>query len=173
MPSVHVALLRGVNVGGHAKVPMVELRAVLEQLGFGDVRTYIQSGNVVFTSASEPSAAAIERALADAFGLDIAVMLRTAPDLAAIVAANPYPETAKVHVAFLATPVSAQVDLDRDRHPPETFSLAGREVYFHLPNGMGRAKAPDYVSRQLKVPMTVRKWKTVTTLAGMAADVGR
>ena len=173
MPGVHVALLRGINVGGRSKVPMAELRSVMEAVGFGDLRTYIQSGNVVFSSTKKPSAVAIERALEKAFGFDIAVMLRTAAEMAEVVAVNPYEDTAKVHVAFLATSAPKSVALDPDRHAPETFSLAGREVYFHLPDGMGRAKAPDYVGRQLKIPMTVRNWRTVTTLADMAADVGR
>lgn len=152
---------------------MAELRSVMEDLGFADVRTYIQSGNVVFSSARKPSAAAIEDALEKSFGFDIAVMLRTAAEMAKVVDANPYDDPSKVHVAFLAKPLGEVPALDPDRHSPETFSLAGTEVYFHLPNGMGRAKAPDYVGRQLKAPMTVRNWRTVTTLAEMAADGGR
>jgi uncharacterized protein (DUF1697 family) len=173
MPGVHVALLRGINVGGRTKVPMADLRSVMEDLGFGDVRTYIQSGNVVFSSTKSPSATAIERALEGAFGLEIAVMLRSASEMAGVVAANPFRDTSKVHVAFLAKAPPATVSLDPDRHRPETFSLAGTEVYFHLPDGMGRAKAPDYVSRQLKIPMTVRNWKTVSMLADMTAGRGR
>lgn len=173
MPGVHVALLRGINVGGRTKVPMAELGSVMEDLGYGDVRTYIQSGNVVFSSAKKPTAAAIEAALERAFGLDIRVMLRSAAEMARVVEASPYDDTSKVHVAFLAKAPPATVSLEPDRHRPETFSLTGSEVYFHLPDGMGRAKAPDYVSRQLKIPMTVRNWKTVSTLADMAAGRGR
>ena len=166
--AAYVALLRGINVGGRTKVPMAELRSVVEDLGFRDVQTYIQSGNVVFASSKKPTAAGIESALQKAFGFDIAVMVRSASDLARVVDANPYPDTAKVHVAFLAKPVAkAPASLEADRYAPEEFTIRKSEVYFHLPNGMGRAKVPDYVGRALKVPMTVRNWKTVTTLLDM------
>lgn len=166
---VHVALLRGINVGGRAKVAMSDLSAVMEGLGFSDVRTYIQSGNVVFESARKPSAAAIERELERAFGLDVAVMLRSATELAGVVEGNPFADTDKVHVGFLAGAAPAVADLDPERYAPEQFAIRKTEVYFHLPNGMGRAKVPEYVGRALKVPMTVRNWKTVSTLADMAA----
>jgi len=151
---------------------MAALREAIEGLGFGNVRTYIQSGNVVFTSTKKPSAAAIEAAIEDAFGFDIAVMVRAAADLDRVLAANPFPDAdpSKLHVGFLASAVRDVRSLDHDRYPPEEFSIAGAEVYFHLPNGMGRAKVPDYVGRAIGVAMTVRNWKTVTTLAAMAKE---
>jgi uncharacterized protein (DUF1697 family) len=172
--SSYVALLRGINVGGRAQVKMPALRAIFGRLGFDDVATYIQSGNVVFGSRSKPKTETIEKALSDALGLDIAVIVRSARDLRKVVDGNPFPHHADdVHVAFVAKPLTKATSdqVEPSKYPPEAVAIAKTELYFHLPNGMGRAKTPPYVARVLGVPMTVRNWRTVMTLRNMATEL--
>jgi uncharacterized protein (DUF1697 family) len=168
----YVALLRGINVGGKHPVPMAKLRARCEALGYTDVQTYIQSGNVVFSSTRAVTPAAFEKALQSEFGFAIPVVLRTAKELAGIAAHDPFPkiERAHVHVGFLAKkPTAAAVKtIDHERFAPEEVVVKGCEIYYHLPNGMGRAKLPLHVDRQLKIPTTVRNWNTVTKLVTLA-----
>lgn len=166
--AVYVALLRAVNVGGTGKLPMQELAALCTDLGFANVRTYIQSGNVVFASPlTEPEAAGtLEQALAAKMGKRVDVMVRTAAELRATLAANPFPaaDPAKVGVVFLAAP--APLDrLERIVIPgPEEVRAAGREIFIHFPDGMGRSK--------LKLPSaivgTTRNINTVAKLAALA-----
>jgi len=170
-------MLRGINVGGHAKVPMGDLRATFVDLGYGDARTYIQSGNVLFSASGSAAAlgSAVETALEARFGLGIKVLLRTRTQLAAVVVANPLAtggrDPAKLHVTFLAsTPPSSRLsDLDGMRSGPDELEVAGREVYLHCPEGYGRTKLTNaFFERALGVPATTRTWKTVTTLAQLA-----
>jgi len=170
----YVGLLRGINVGGKNPVPMADLRALIESLGFSDVRTLIQSGNVTFWAPSPVRPATIEAALADRFGFYIPVVLRTVPALARVLGANPFPATepTRLHVGFMATAPPARVvdGLDASVHLPEEFAIRGCDVYLHLPGGMGRAKLPAYLDRQLGIPTTIRNWNTVTKLAEVAGD---
>ena len=171
MTTAHVALLRGVNVAGHGKVKMGDLRRVFEGLGYSNVSTYIQSGNVIFTGNA--SVGGLERAIAAALGMNVVVVLRTAAQLKNVVRRNPFTEVdvSKVHVGFMAKRPSAAVveTLDLERFLPEEVVVGGSDVYLHLPNGMGRSKLPDYVGRQLEVPMTFRNWNTVTKLVELAS----
>jgi uncharacterized protein (DUF1697 family) len=174
-PRTHVALLRGINVGGRNRVPMAELRAVLEAVGLEDVRTLIQSGNVVFRSDAHEStlAARIEDAIADAFGVRPTVVLRTPAELETVAGASPFADSASVHVVFLeAAPERAAAKaLDPDRSPPDAFGLVGRDLYLHLPNGAGRTKLTlDYLERTLGVRGTQRNWATVLKLLALARD---
>jgi uncharacterized protein (DUF1697 family) len=166
-----VALLRGVNVGGR-KVPMAELRELIESLGHDDVRTYIQSGNVIFSAKRRPTPASLESAIQKRFGLKVDVMLRTPAQLERAVEQNPFPadDRSKVHVGFMArAPGAAAVRaIDADGFLPEEFAVVGSELYLHLPNGLGRSKFPDFVLRRLKVPTTLRNWNTVTKLVELA-----
>lgn len=168
MTTTSVALLRGINVGGHGKLKMDALRDAVRGLGFGDVSTYIQSGNVIFTSVGPVAAAHFERSLGSALGMDVTVMIRTADELAQIVRANPFGhmDPSKVHVGFMAdTPAADAVEqLDVLRFAPDEAAVVGAELYLHLPDGIGRAKLPDHVARQLKMPFTVRNWNTVSKL---------
>jgi uncharacterized protein (DUF1697 family) len=170
MPTV-VALLRAVNVGGR-KVPMAELREVVEGLGFDDVRTYIQSGNVLFSASRAPRPAVLERAIQGRFGLSVDVVLRSAADLRRAVERDPFPdaERSRLHVGFMAKkPAASAVSaIDRAVFLPEQFAVVGRELYLHLPNGMARTKLPDHVLRRIKVATTIRNWNTVTKLAELA-----
>jgi uncharacterized protein (DUF1697 family) len=174
MRRTYVALLRSVNVGGRGSMKMAELRDVVEGMGFVDVSTYIQSGNVIFTSDAPVRAERVSEAISSAFGTDAVVALRSRSELEGVVRSNPFPhaDRAKLHVGFLTArpPARAVGELDLDRFDPEQAVVAGTEVYFHLPNGIGRSKLPDHVGRRLAVPMTVRNWRTVTKLLELAAS---
>jgi uncharacterized protein (DUF1697 family) len=167
-----VALLRGVNVGGH-KLAMSELRAVCEEAGCTDVETYIQSGNVVLSSSKTASAlrADLEKRISKHAGYSVPVALRTAKQIEAIVNGNPFdePDGTKLHVAFLTEKPKkdALEDIDVDAFAPEELRVKGEDVYLHLPNGMGRGVIPVKVLPKLKVPATVRNWKTVLKLQQM------
>jgi uncharacterized protein (DUF1697 family) len=172
--STWVLLLRGINVGGKNKVPMSELRGLLEALGCGVVQTYIQSGNAVLT-ATEALASRLPESLGEAmterFGFRVPVVVRAGPDLERIVAANPFLATGveprQLHVGFLAdAPDAAAIArIDHDRSPPDRLVVRGREVFLHLPNGVGRTKLSNaYLERALGTTSTVRNWRTVLAL---------
>ena len=170
----YVALLRGINVGGSNKVPMADLRALFDALGYPDAQTYIQSGNVVFSARAGESAlvTAIEGAIEEAFSLRVPVVIRSRAQLAAVASASPFDGAAPtaVHVAFLSgfPTVASVAALDPDRSPPDTFAVVDREVYLHYPNGSGRSKLTlDYLERVLGVRATARNWNTVTKLLAM------
>lgn len=176
--TTYIALLRGVNVGGHNRLAMADLRAVLTDLGHRDVRTYVQSGNAVFTSTdTDPGAigAALAKRLSADLGVSPSVMVRRADELAAIVDANPFAEQARaepttVHVAFLSGPPDGDlVDLDADEYAPEELVVGDRVLYLHLPEGMGRSRlATDLMRGRGSADMTVRNWRTVAKLHEMA-----
>jgi uncharacterized protein (DUF1697 family) len=174
----YVALLRGVNLGSRNKVSMPAVRGLFEELGYGDVQTYLQSGNVVFTSSDGASAIVqrIERALARELGVRAAVVLRTKAELRRVVTGNPFAERQgdpkKLLVTFLreTPPRAAVAALDPQEHAPDEFHVARREVYLHCPNGYGRTKLSNaFFERKLGVPGTNRNWRTVTALANLAA----
>lgn len=173
-----VILLRGINVGGNRKVPMARLRAVLEGAGAADVRTYIQSGNVVLDHDGDAvsTTARYEAAIAEAFGFEVPLVHRSADEWAAMVDANPYPhavaEPSTLHVLFLADPPArGRIDaLDLGRFAPEEATPVGRDLFLHLPGGMGRSKlAPALNDRALGTRTTARNWNTVVRLGEMLA----
>jgi uncharacterized protein (DUF1697 family) len=169
--TTYVALLRGINLGGVNKISMKELRALVEGLGHEDVRTYLQSGNVVFESRSSTAkklAAEIEDAVAKAFDLSVSVVMRTHPELVRVAAGNPFPtqevKPTSLQVVFLAERASSKAvkQLDRDRSPPDQFDVKGREIYLWLPNGSARSKLNiDYFETKLGTTATARNWNTV------------
>jgi uncharacterized protein (DUF1697 family) len=171
----YVALLRAVNLGSHKKIAMPELRSLLTGLGHTDVRTYLQSGNAVFT-ADEPRAervaADIEERLAASLGLTTEVILRTADELREVIDRNPMEvgDPAKYTVLFLLERPAPDWlgGLDLGGFAPEEMRAGERELYFSLPNGIGRAKLPVALGRRLKVPATMRNWNTVTNLLSLA-----
>lgn len=174
MASRYVALVRGINVGSTRKVPMKDLVRLFEEAGCRDVRSYIQSGNVVFSAASARKAvASVCMAGEKQFGFPITMMVRTAEEMDAVIEANPFAgDEAVTHVVFLSEePDAAQVaSLERERFIPDEFAVKGREIYLKLPNGVGRAKLPVYIGSRVKTPGTARNWRTVTTLAGMLRE---
>ncbi len=174
----YVALLRGINLGGHNKVSMPDLRALFASLGAEDVATYVQSGNVIFTSADGPGklTKAIEQRIRRDLGLTVTVVLRTRAQLAKVLTGNPFAddgrEPATLHVTFLAEkPDRARVrKLDPARAEPDEFRVIGQEIYLHCPNGYGRSKLTNgYFETQLGVGATTRNWRTVTKLAELAS----
>jgi uncharacterized protein (DUF1697 family) len=176
-PATYVALLRGINLGARNKISMAELRELVGGLDAEDVTTYLQSGNVVFKTAmpAREIAGAIEAAIDRDLGLDVAVLLRTPAQLAALVDRNPFTERARdakeLHVTFLADrPQAASVErLDPRRSEPDEFRVVGREVYLRCPKGYGRSKLTNaYFEKQLALVATTRNWNTVTKLAELA-----
>jgi uncharacterized protein (DUF1697 family) len=172
-----IALLRGVNVGGNNLLPMKSLASLFEAAGCARVRTYIQSGNVVFDAAEKLAArvpSEISRAIAGAHGFDVSLQLRSADELAAIARKNPWPDAdpARLLVMFLAeAPSKKQVSaLDPKRSPPDEFVVRGREIYLHAPNGFGGSKLSNaWFDKQLGTVSTGRNWRTVLKLLEMAA----
>lgn len=172
----YAALLRGINLGAHNKVPMADLRALFDDLGAEDVETYVQSGNVVFKSAdgAEKLTRAIEQKIHRDLGLSVTVLVLTRPQLTKVLGGNPYAkgkeEPAKLHVTFLAEkPARAKVSkLDPERGKPDEFRLVGQQIYLYCPNGYGRTKLTNaYFEKQLGVAATTRNWKTVTKLGDL------
>ncbi len=173
----HVALLRGINVGGKAKLPMRDLVAIFAGCGASAVETYIQSGNVVFAAAQpEAVVAAVTLEIAKLYGYPGRIVLRSADEFAQAHQANPFvragaaPET--LHIYFLADLPAAQAvaGLDAGRSPGDSFAVVGREVYLHLPQGMARTKLTNsYFDTKLKTVSTARNWNTVTKLAELMA----
>jgi uncharacterized protein (DUF1697 family) len=179
MAATHLALLRGVNVGGRNKLAMKELAGIFREFGCHDVSTFIQSGNVIFGAAPEVAstvAAQVAARIADRFGYRTPVILRTAGELAAAVAANPFVGSGcsedELHVYFLAGPPapSRVARLDPDRSPPDRFEVRGREVYLRLPAGMARTKLTNaYFDAQLATTSTGRNWRTTARLLELMA----
>jgi uncharacterized protein (DUF1697 family) len=173
----YVALLRGVNLGKRS-LSAAALRDACAAAGGTDVQTYVNSGNVVFTHAARSTAkleAGLERVVREAAGFDVPTVVRTAKEMAAIVAGNPYPNAAgkELHVVFMKAkaPKTALAPLDRAATNGDEYTVAagGRELYLHLPNGIGRSKLGMAVSK-LSVDATARNWNTVTKLAELAAS---
>jgi uncharacterized protein (DUF1697 family) len=178
---IYISMLRGINVGGHKRIKMDRLRASFEALGFEQVQTYIQSGNVVFKAGkSSPAGLSkrIEEKIVSDFGFSASVISRTAEEMGKTIARNPFlkmhgidPE--KLHVMFLSegpTPAAVKKLAELSK-APDQFRSADRELYFYLPNGMSQSvlmKSP--VDRILAVVTTTRNWRTVNALHQMCQD---
>jgi uncharacterized protein (DUF1697 family) len=167
--SVFIALLRAVNVGGTGKLPMTELKAMCEASGFTDVKTYIASGNVVFRAAVDAgkAKAALEARLADYAGKPVGVIIRTPTEMAAVLAANPFPDAPgnrTVAIFLDAAPPAGALD-DVKHRKSEILALGAREIYVCYGDGMADSR--------LVIPAakagTARNMNTVARLAGMAA----
>ncbi|MFI9049859.1 DUF1697 domain-containing protein [Streptomyces sp. NPDC053427] len=177
--SRQIALLRGINVGGHNRFPKAQQLELAQALGFQDVSVLLQTGNIVFATPETPpaeTARMIHDRIAADLGLTVPVVVRTRDELAAVVAANPFPqataEPKSLHVTFLsAAPAdTSRLDaLDAAAFAPDHFRLTGRELYLWCPNGIGRSKLADAVGRApLGVTATSRNWNTVTKLLALA-----
>jgi len=171
-----VALLRAVNLGSRNKVPMAELRARLEAAGYEDVRTYIASGNVLLDGPRGRAllAKALERIVADAFGVTTTAILRRPRELAAMVDAHPFDsDTSETHVAFLsARPTDAGVArLEEAQGAVERAVVVGADVFLRLPRGVhSSGLSVARVESLLGVQATLRNWRTVAALAELAAE---
>jgi uncharacterized protein (DUF1697 family) len=178
-PVRQILLLRGINLGPNRRVPMPELRALFGDAGYGDVRTYVQSGNIVVTSDAPTAELERETAglLAERFGFDVPVVGRTRDELAAVVAADPLGDVAenpkRYQVSFLDAPLAEDVveRLQALVAEPEALVVDGREIYAWHPEGVARSKLWNGLAgKGLGVIATARNWKTVTTLLAMADE---
>ena len=167
-----IALFRGINVGGNNKLPMKELVAVLEGMGLQSIKTYIQSGNVVFRSKTTDTqlAARIAAAIKKSHGFEPKVLLLDAAKLEKVIKANPFPEGERegntLHFNFLASvpPEPDLAGIEKDRAASERWQLKGDVFYLYAPDGIGRSKLATSMERLLGVPMTGRNWNTVRKL---------
>jgi uncharacterized protein (DUF1697 family) len=175
----YVALLRGINVGPRNRVAMPALREALEVAGFEDVRTYVQSGNVVLGSRAKPETVRrkVEQVVADRFALEIPVVVRTRAELAAVVKRNPLGKVAtepkRYQVSFLSAKLSAKVvrELEEVAAPEEQVVVSGREVYAWHPKTIARSKLwAKLAGKDLGVTATSRNWATVEALLAMAEE---
>jgi uncharacterized protein (DUF1697 family) len=189
----HVALLRGINVGGRNKVPMTDLRELVTSLGHTGVTTYIQSGNVLFSTADTDTAklaAALESAIGERFGIWASVVVLSRDELAQVLASNPYPDEPNpklVHVVFLnATPtkdlldrIAATESAAAAKGSRDTVQAAGRALFLHTPDGFGTSELAQAVLRILSPPVkqkkqalaaTARNWTTATKLLALCEE---
>ncbi|HEV8611354.1 MAG TPA: DUF1697 domain-containing protein [Thermoanaerobaculia bacterium] len=175
--SRHVALIRGINVGRAKRVAMADLRALVEDLGYGDVRTLLNSGNVVFTapaSARKSSAGRIEEAITARLGISARVTVLTAAELDAVVAENPLGEVAtdpsRLLVTVLIDPAHRKrlLPLGRQDWAPDVLAVGGRVAYLWCPRGMLESRLAIAVNRALGDGATTRNWTTVTKLHALA-----
>lgn len=179
MPLTGIALLRGINVGGKNKLPMKNLVVLFQDAGCNNVRTYIQSGNVLFEASARvlgrlPNT--IKGAIKRNFGYDVPVVIRSATQLAEIVRKNPFvkrgEDEARLHVMFLADkpPPALFKQLDPHRSDPDEFVVRGADIYLCLPNGAAKTKLTNaYFDSKLKTVSTGRNWRTVNKLLALTA----
>jgi len=173
-----VSLFRGINVGGHQTIRMDALKELHESLDLWDVQTYIQSGNVVFTS-NKPDVTQIQKDIEDAFaqkfGFQVKVMVRTAGEFNMIIENNPFQnqptkESKWVVAMFLASdPISTALeDIQKTYSGPEELHIIGQELYIYYPEGIGRSKLTNtFLEKKLKTMGTARNWNTVLRLQKM------
>jgi uncharacterized protein (DUF1697 family) len=175
----HIVLLRGINLGSRNRIAMPELRHALEQAGFDDVQTYVQSGNVVLASSASATDVArkVERQITKSFGFDIDVVVRTRAQLGKVVERNPLAKVAKnpkrYQVSFLSAKPSAAVmrKLEEAAAETERVVLMGREIYAWHPEGIGRSRLWTLLAgRGLGVTATARNWTTVAKLLELAGS---
>jgi uncharacterized protein (DUF1697 family) len=170
MPT-HVALLRGINVGGGGKVPMAELRELVTSLGHADVATYIQSGNIIFSPSHDDAAKLADElhaAITASFGVRTAVVVLSKAELDAVISANPYPDEPNpkyVHGVFLlADAMAAAVE----RGSRDEAAVVGRTMYLHTPDGFGTSElAKELLVKKRRDPLangTARNWSTISKL---------
>jgi uncharacterized protein (DUF1697 family) len=174
----HVALLRGINVGGRNMLPMKHLAELFAAAGATDVVTYIQSGNVVFSASAtvlKTVASKVEKAIESELDIKVPLVLRSGDELAATLKANPFLKRGVdedfLHVMFLRDnpAVAAVKALDPKRSPGDEFAVVGRDIFLHLPNGAARTKlGVVWIDAQLKTVATQRNWRTVQKLADMS-----
>ena len=179
--TAYVALLRGINIGPHKRMKMERLRATCEALGFKNVRTYIQSGNIVCQAgklSSDAVARKIEAQVMKDFGFSADVIARTGDEMKQIVMGNPLlkepgVDTSKLHVVFFSeVPLAAAIKkLEAIVQAPDKVRHRGKEIYFYFPNGVsGSSIWKHNLDRVLGISGTMRNWRTVNTLYEMAAE---
>ncbi len=178
----YISILRGINVSGHKMIKMNELTTLFESLHFKNVKTYIQSGNVVF-QAIETSvndlAISIEDKISERFGFTVPVLVKEKSEIESVVKNNPYlmledKDVTKLHVTFLAKePDKSNLDkINQGQYLPDEYILSGSVIYLYCPNGYGNTKLNNsFFENKLKVIATTRNWKTVNELLEMADHI--
>jgi len=177
--ATYIAMLRGINVSGHKTIKMEQLRASLAELGFSNIETYVQSGNVVFEAANDSAdslSTKIEQKILRDFCFSVPVFLTTSKKVAVIIKQNPFLKSpnidhSKLHVTFLSEdpPETALEQLQPLAVKPEQFRIMGREIYLYCPNGYGNTRLSNTaIEKKLSVVATTRNWNTVNTLLAMA-----
>ena len=169
-----IALLRGINVGGHRKVPMADLRALAEGLGLDEVRTYVASGNLVFTGhgrSEDELESALGQAIAGRFGFAVDVIVRSAEHWAELAAGNPFPDQSAATPSYVMMTIGKRpaTDADADSIRPraaadEAVERVGEALWFWFGIGSGRSKL---AAAPLKDVWTARNWRTVQTIGTM------
>lgn len=177
----YIALLRGINVGGKNKVPMAELRSLCAELGWSEVRTYIQSGNVVFEAdaSSADLESQLEQGIEERLGLQVAVIVRSAEEWSAYQQGNPFPDESReepklVMLALSKAPPAEDTvaGLQERAAYGERVERVGDALWLHFPEGAGRSKlSPGVFDRNVGSPVTTRNWRTVLKLGEMV-DAG-
>jgi len=177
----YIAILRGINVSGHNKIPMLELKAMFEGLGYKSVVTYIQSGNVIFKTAKAKDdtviASKVEAAINRTFNYTVPVIIRSLQEMETAVTNNPFIgqdgiDIEKLHITFLASvPDTASLEkISQYDYPPDKFIILQKEVYLYCPGGYGNTKLSNtFFENKLKTTATTRNWKTVNTLAELGS----
>lgn len=176
-----IVLLRGINVGGHNRLPMASLSQILESVGCQQVKTYIQSGNVVFKADVKSVTRfgeEIGRAIEEEHGFCPAIQLITVDELRQAIASNPYPQATSepktLHLSLLErSPAKELISAAKTLlSETESFTIIGNLLYLHAPNGIGRSKFAAGIEKALQVKMTGRNWRTVMKLEELAASIG-
>lgn len=177
--ATYIAILRGINVSGHKIIKMERLRAAFDDMGFAHIKTYVQSGNVIFETSEPPAglAAKIEKKILNEFGFDVPVLTKSSKEMMDIVKRNPFLNDAsidqsKLHVTFLSDdpPRNALELLEPLAAGAEQVRIAGRAVYLHCPNGYGNTKLTNTaIEKKLSCRTTTRNWATTNKLLEMTS----
>lgn len=161
-------------MGGKNRLPMADLRAILESLGFTHVQTYVQSGNAIIESATVPDNVAIAAAILDSLQIKTIVVMRSHVELQELLRANPFANEAasSLHFGFMSQRADAEIDdtNEVDRFTPDQFAVRGSDVYMVFPNGMGHSKLMPWLDRRFRQEMTIRNFNTVMKLIAMSAE---
>jgi uncharacterized protein (DUF1697 family) len=175
-----ISFLRGVNMTGHNSIRMADLSELYKNLGFSDAVTFIQSGNVIFSSAGKATSAdiaeKIEKGILDSFSYKIPVMIRTLPEMEDLLSSNPFLKEEKFDPAKMAVIFLHEIPLDINiqniinvDYPPDKFKIIGKEIFIFCPNGFGRTKLyTTFFEKKINVKGTARNWKTITTVFDLA-----
>ena len=180
---IYLAILRGINVSGQKKILMADLKELFDDLKYRDVKTYIQSGNVVFkTALKSPDleiAGKIQKAIEKKYHFHVPVVIRTKEELKSIIASNPFLkerdiDLKKLHVTFLSEmPAEENAEsITNSDFSPDRFRISGKEVYLHIPESYGETKlSNNFFDKKLKVAATTRNWNTVNKLFEIALSI--
>jgi len=171
----YIALLRGINVSGQKKIKMTELKSLFKKMGFESVETYIQSGNIIFSS-KENSVKTLEQKIStgikNKFGFEVHTFVITSKEIKDVLKNNPFvkkkKDTERLYMTFLSEqPLEEKIqNLNSNDFTPEEYQIFGNNIYLHLPSGAGKAKLNNnFFENKLKVNATTRNWKTIKTLS--------